>query len=302
MKTLLEELLRSDLSVVTKGRSISPSYLGEFLNHCELIKAGNVAKYFFEGTGQEEWNILEDFPNVAPVFENMFFEWEIPDRMLIGNQLIEKPEKTIEKVGIFIAANENPSGMDNIRWCLNCLIFLKPFNEGIRLAPAYFFIFVNKNGHPVDSPNQKKGITWMCEKYIPQDQQDKVYSGFRIHIDIALLTLSFMHCKNILITQYDPHNHPKGRTRHASHIKHYTLEIDPMRKILESKGGASHNGIKKALHICRGHFKTFSEEKPLLGKAAGTFWWADHMRGSIQNGLIDKDYEVKNGGAKNARD
>jgi hypothetical protein len=39
-----------------------------------------------------------------------------------------------------------------------------------------------------------------------------------------------------------------------------------MRKVLATEGGISQNGLKKARHICRGHFSEYSEEKPLFGK------------------------------------
>ena len=47
----------------------------------------------------------------------------------------------------------------------------------------------------------------------------------------------------------------------------------------------------KALHICRGHFKDFSNHG-LFGKYRGTYWWPMHTRGSSDNGLVVKDYRV----------
>ena len=51
-------------------------------------------------------------------------------------------------------------------------------------------------------------------------------------------------------------------------------------------------GPKKALHIFRGHFKTYSEDRPLFGKVAGTFWWEGSVRGSLAKGKVDKEYQV----------
>ena len=46
-------------------------------------------------------------------------------------------------------------------------------------------------------------------------------------------------------------------------------------------------------HLCRGHFKTFTEDKPLFGKYAGTFWWNPQSRGSKDVGAVEKEYSVK---------
>ena len=36
-----------------------------------------------------------------------------------------------------------------------------------------------------------------------------------------------------------------------------------------------------------------SEEKPLFGKLTGRFWWEHHVRGSADDGVVVKDYEVR---------
>lgn len=45
-------------------------------------------------------------------------------------------------------------------------------------------------------------------------------------------------------------------------------------------------------HICRGHFKTYTEEKPLFGSITGTYWWANQVRGSKERGEVKKRYQV----------
>ena len=56
--------------------------------------------------------------------------------------------------------------------------------------------------------------------------------------------------------------------------------------------GEDATGIKKALHICRGHFVTYTPKHPLFGKYVGTFWKPDHVRGNAKNGIVLKDYKV----------
>jgi hypothetical protein len=46
-------------------------------------------------------------------------------------------------------------------------------------------------------------------------------------------------------------------------------------------------------HLARGHFKTFTEDAPLLGKHVGTYWWSWQVRGQEGSGVIEKTYTLK---------
>jgi hypothetical protein len=69
------------------------------------------------------------------------------------------------------------------------------------------------------------------------------------------------------------------------------LNIHPIKKILEIEGQSQKTGLKMALHICRGHFKDFTE-RGLFGKYHGLYWWDAHARGNAKEGIALKDYRV----------
>lgn len=85
----------------------------------------------------------------------------------------------------------------------------------------------------------------------------------------------------------------KARQKHSRPFfeKYYTLEINPMTKVLKTEGQINTNGLKQALHLCRGHFKAY-DGKGLFGKYTGTYWWPSHYRGNESIGLINKTYEI----------
>lgn len=115
----------------------------------------------------------------------------------------------------------------------------------------------------------------------------------------ALLAISFMHCKNVKIPPQEPI--PKlSRAFQKRHgrplLRYHTLEIEPMKKVLETEGEIGKNGLKRALHLCRGHFATYTPEKGMLGRkldAPVTVWKPAHVRGSASEGIVAKDYSVK---------
>lgn len=70
------------------------------------------------------------------------------------------------------------------------------------------------------------------------------------------------------------------------------LVIAPIKKILIRDGKIESNGVIRALHLCRGHIREYSEDKKLFGKISGRFWISPHTRGNKKSGEIIKDYKV----------
>lgn len=106
--------------------------------------------------------------------------------------------------------------------------------------------------------------------------------------------MCFANCKNV--SQHEvaaPAGlHAMKREDRRRFLCYHTIEIDPMRETLRTEGSVSTNGLLKALHICRGHFKSF-DDKPLFGKHRGMYWWPSHVRGSAKSGVVVKDYTIK---------
>ena len=74
--------------------------------------------------------------------------------------------------------------------------------------------------------------------------------------------------------------------------RYYTLNIEPMKKVLREEGKVESHGLKHALSVCRGHFANYTEGKGLFGKYHGQFWIPQHVRGSANQGVVTKDYAV----------
>ncbi len=111
-----------------------------------------------------------------------------------------------------------------------------------------------------------------------------------------MLFFMLLHCKNITVTKnhFDLKliKHQKKNNK-PYFEKYYTLAIKPMTKILNEEGSINTQGLNRALHICRGHFKTFTSEHLLFGKHEGTYWWESQIRGNEKIGTIVKDYKIK---------
>lgn len=112
----------------------------------------------------------------------------------------------------------------------------------------------------------------------------------------VLLALSFMHCKNVTLDAVDPDaalNRERRKAGLKPFVRYHTINIEPMKQVLRTEGGVEENGLKRALHICRGHFATYSDSfmgRPLAEPM--TVWRPAHVRGQASEGVVFKDYRV----------
>jgi hypothetical protein len=134
------------------------------------------------------------------------------------------------------------------------------------------------------------------------DKMDEM--GVFILVDMLKIPLNacaLLHCQNVRLTEaggYWPSRQMRNRAA-AKGIpappRFYTLVIDPAKPRTPdvAAAGTSAERTERALHICRGHFATYSEDRKLFGKYTGTFWIPAHVRGTAEVGLVGKDYAVK---------
>jgi hypothetical protein len=90
-------------------------------------------------------------------------------------------------------------------------------------------------------------------------------------------------------------NKKRVKHHHEPYDKYYILEI--ANGIVRNKNQGEvpwgyRPPTERALHLCRGHFKTYTEDAKLFGRYTGTFWWQPSIRGNEKNGVVRKDYAV----------
>ncbi len=121
-------------------------------------------------------------------------------------------------------------------------------------------------------------------------------SGLKFFIMAPLLAISFMHARNAELRLTEPPERLArawGKRHRARPLRrYYVLDVEPLRRRLDSEGQAQSRGLRHALHVCRGHFKTYTEDAPLLGRHVGTYWWPAVVRGRATEGRVEKDYRV----------
>lgn len=114
---------------------------------------------------------------------------------------------------------------------------------------------------------------------------------------VIALAFTFANCKNVVLNDVTEQLQPPSKIRRRlklPEVKRYTLNIAghvsrPSRDYNQGPQGVM------PFHLCRGHFATYTDEKPLFGKHVGRFWIPPHMKGKKENGEIVKDYAIAGG-------
>ena len=302
--------------ILTKGavREDAGAVLQRALEGAEVFLIDNVADYFFRTRGHGQW-LIKDFPNIAPPFPLywMEFRWNAQVErhlMTVGEVVGNKPPHACGVLvrsldvapGARVPAEWEMNTLDSsgeffepgeIRWMSQHAIFIQAAKH---LKPA----FVGIVNVPVRSDGSHHPKAQFAARYLLndslKDNTARVKGMFYLVSYPALLATSFLHCRNVEIRRQE--NEPKlarkyrRRTGRAP-VTFKTLVIDPFHRVLRDAGAEhEHTGLKKALHIVRGHFATY-DEKPLFGKVRGTFWVPQHLRGTSAEGVVVKNYAVK---------
>lgn len=115
------------------------------------------------------------------------------------------------------------------------------------------------------------------------------------HISVRLLaTLALFNCRNITSEEVRPPARlQKARQRQGRLplLRHHVLTVHRVGKAWRV-GESTGKGEPLALHWVRGHFKSYTSAKPLLGRHVGRFWFSPHLAGKADR-AVTKEYRLE---------
>lgn len=259
-----------------------------------VVLADNVTEYYY---GSNETyraaDMPESLPNVAPPWPLTFIESQVCSDPTMRKEL------GFRSWGVLFEGIENDQEEREHagRWQLRSNIILDVGGRLMLEAIGVAFS-VDDSGRLVEA-----GTGPRVELMVPEGLErtaDLYMSGahFNDHLTYfipALLTLCFIHCNNVTLRGETPERTRQQRRELARRglplLRYHIIDIRPVETLLGSEGDLEEQGLGKALHICRGHFKDFTD-KGLFGKHHGTYWWHDQARGTPERGIVTKDYLV----------
>lgn len=277
-----------------------------------VFDVNNVANYYYNGTDQEEWHLVDDFPNVAPAFPKMWFEFA-PSRMAWsdGRRVETGIGGLVKKLGVAMTFRtledvETRSGdkaseiwdsfrrdMDEVpKWLALGSFYLEGLNGMLTPYHAVAVWGVSESGRCVLDSGRLRcaGPQKFMEEFGEAVGRE---AGLFLHV--PFLALSFMHCRNVKVVEAPATprlDAARAKSGKPPMVRYKMLEIEPMKRVLREQGHRETDGLQQALHICRGHFKDYADSNGLFGKYHGMYWWDSQVRGTASRGVVVKDYSV----------
>lgn len=311
MQTVTESLLAfNDLRPIER----------EMFEGAVIVRAQNVAEYLYHGSPQEYWDV-DDFPNLAPPWPRFVVEFSMPDRVssdVAGEHRLPLPKHTVRLAALWNAKEHTDWEADPLmpRWRIGVAIYAL-YAASPTLPQAYeeratFTFDVDRDGrfHKDEEGKGYWGVTAPMRGKVLGEDMVRLMEFSKTFVHVSMLTVSFCHCRNVRQEIVKPGEHPGGRrSRSASKMggradrEYRLIHIEPMKAVLRSEGNLGTTGLKQALHICRGHFRHYTEAGTgLFGKGIyGDFWTPQTVRGSAgavakTEYTIDPNQEAKSDG------
>lgn len=270
-----------------------------------VIVADNVSKYYWE-QAKDYWTYKNDFPCVAPPFDKLFIEYATPKVYVLGDETrpirsdTDRQGMLIEYIDAAGKPFPRPVGtgstqsfrwaeLPGARWYVRAMPVFRSRSGTPVYGSMLKYFAVDSSGRIIEDPHL------VFTQAVSGGLMEDLSAGVGSMLIIALLAISFMHCKNTVLTATDPpreFNRERKKAGLKPFVRFHTIDIEPMKRVLRTEGRVETVGLRKALHIVRGHFATYSEDRPLFGKVAGTFWVPAHVRGSLDGGAVVSDYRV----------
>lgn len=271
------------------------------LKNAQVFEITNIADYFWEGSSQEEWDVFSDFPCIMSPFENVWFEYRAPAKIVSNTCGTREWDGAFSRCGVLVSTTPCPpdlrTGVDKVKNFQLSSLFFQSFPNhpagSIRGPLMSIGYWVTESGEPKTANGKSIMAIPMHKPEYSDLPRSKHYNIYHNALYPVLLALTFINCRNTVICERKPdaklsavHDRKYGKPL----VKFKILEIEPVKRIFERHAGSG-VPLKRALHVCRGHFKDYREHG-LFGRNKGLYWWGNQVRGTSERGIVVKDYEM----------
>lgn len=275
----------------------------------------NVAHWFYAVNSQEEYAWEDDFPTSILPWPISVWKYSTPttinsdgkvikapriDILIRAVQISVRPEESISFVadGGFLSFLRAETGLNIIEnGDVKTSLAARRVLEGAECH--YMQLYAERQW--VQGTEVPKGL---CVHFL--DGQGKTLGApitigpqpFETDFFPLCFAIALLHAKNVeLVDKPIPrHERRRAKRRGLPLVQYKTLVIEPFKKQVRNEaaesGESGESEIHRALHICRGHFATYTEDAPLFGKYTGTYWRPMHVRGRADVGIVHKDYKI----------
>ena len=255
------------------------------------------AQTFFFGDFEKIENIYKT--NEGRVFNAHFdnpYEYTLFEWTEKNNEYIKPHRKTEPKKAVLLVGNRSKGSQYMIGFTYAKIIAVK-----CNTAEEIWTWCISPIIPIIEEGNENiSWYTWGDSAPLENDEiESKIHDEVNIDLATSRLYLDVLNCQNIVTKDVIPPEKLNRKRIRNGKLPLYTYKIlEVVKGKPKSKNAGSvpwdyQSPASVRFHLCRGHFKTFTPDKPLFGKYSGTFWWNPQSRGNKELGEIEKDYDVK---------
>lgn len=306
------------------------------LDRATVVSTDNIMDLVFRGdSGRDagQWCLTRDVPNLAPPMAELFLEGRLPKRMSPGwERNFNSLRVQVQSVGLLLSATDfgddhaaadrffehasGPAGKGvrtpeepgndqpmqlggKVRWVMEGCIYIELSGHRRPLEGcSWMHAAVGPDGAPPKLLGGRPALLFGTDAALEEHLQQMAWLMHSLTLPL-FLAITFMHCHNVPLLARDPPRKLQRKHRKATSgdlTRYHVLDIDHARHVLSTEGRADEVGLRRALHIARGHFRTYTPERggPFGRRITQpvTVWIPQHARGKATAGRVEKDYSV----------
>ena len=289
------------------------------LRDATVVRAQNVMDYY--ATEIPDTAVFnKQLGRLVPPWPVLWLEVAAPTsrRLRLPSRILDWPHFGYAQAGALVQVAEWPLNAPGVRWRILFTQFFAipvvetpPGADWLRYPYVIGEVDLNSDGYSADD-----AIRYRDPLNLSVQMREIVGWNRAIFSDVLLLALSFCNCRNVALPETQPARRAPNRIEQRKHItpptehRFHTILIEPLKAKFAkpapgtpgAPGQAATPGTPgatppapHALHIVRGHFHTYTAERPLFGNPElyGQFWIPQHVRGTTESGTVHADYEIK---------
>jgi hypothetical protein len=262
------------LAILDVAARFENGLFADALTSAVKVRIQNVADYYYQTSPQEQWNLREDFPDIAPPWPLFWMEYKNPPLINTNGHMM--PASARYSVGLLLLARHRDSVGDDearaltyvpsARWAVFAKVFLA--YEAVTVVPGCsdLFFWIDRDGRFITIDSSAPAAPVLLEvlrrrgwpfaddmlergKYLkpgwvsllsgrePTERDRGLVTVAWAELQVALLALSFCNCKNVTLRAYPVPAKLRKRNEHRGRVpvdSWHLLEIGPIRRSLDA--------------------------------------------------------------------
>ncbi len=272
------------------------------LKKATVIHADNVMHYYAVDI-EDEKGLRSQLGVQVPPFEHTWIEFTCPTTYLLDGEIIDWPIAGFRRAGVYMDRKDLKE--QEFRWHIDFVMFLEFSDQVVRVPDGdewnRFPVVLGEFELLADGTAGEDDIIRIVEQPLSMaiELRTMIDWARQIVTDVMLLSLSFLNCRNVSLESETPTARAQTAQERRRNIwpkpehEFRTIHVNPFKSLKTRASAATPTGIHQRTHIVRGHFHTYTEERPLFGRPGlfGQFWIPQRLQGRA-DGAIEADYQI----------